>query len=455
MLLLVGIALAAPLPPDEDIAPAAFSAGAPAPAGEEPWWPLLGDPHLDEVVALARRDSPDVLAASARADQARAATWSAGSALLPSVSLDASTSTAPTESMGFQFGGTGGTGGGPNTYTTGSAMVNSRLGLDLFGRSALGLRSARLEARAAEGDLAAVHLTLAQRVAATYLDLVAAQERVGVATEQITAQEGLLELVELRHARGEATAVEVLQQRQQLSGTRAQLPVWRSQVRSGRWTLAAAVGRSSPDGLVVSDTLPELPPLPPVGRPIDLATHRPDVRAAGERLAAARARSRQALAALAPTLGLSGRAGWQFIHREETETQETWSVGTSASVPLFQGGAGWASVRRARATESAALQTWRAALLDAVRDVEGALARGDEAAQRLDAARTQEHDAALALDEARLRWAEGAATYTTVYTALSAWQQAQLGRIDAHRSALAERAALHTALGGPWTELIE
>ncbi len=432
----------------------AFSAGVPDPVSAEPWWRAEEDEALVALLEEGIAENHDLRAAWERVVQARARVQRAGSPLYPALSFDGSASVAPAESLGFMFGAGGlASAGGeaPETYTSTTATLNARWQLDVWGRQVLQRRATLLEAAAASGDRKAQALALASRLAAAYYDLVAAVARVAIVERQIASNQSLLELTELRFRQGAATALDVLQQRQQLAATSTLLPQARLLLRTGEQQLALMLGRDPASShFDVAGALPEWDGEPAVGRPEALLDNRPDLRAALARYQAARSRARSANRAVMPALSVSGKAGNQALYLTEWNSQWYWSAGATLSVPLFNGGSQAAAIREARSAERAAYHALYQAYLGAVREVEQALVQEAEMRAQVRAYRDQLDAARQALEESRSRYVAGLTNYQSVLTATNALQQAELNELQAHRQLVGARILLHTALGGPW-----
>ena len=438
------------LPSDD----AGFAGATAAPRGAGAWWEDLGDDALVALVEEALTQNSDASAAWQRVVQADALSAQVRAGLLPAVSLDGAATVAPTDALGFGFGlgGAASATTDSDTYTSGSVGLNASLGVDLWTRTYRSWRATRHDVAAARGDRDAALLALATRVVGAAFDVRAARARVAVVEESVATSRDLLALTELRYQGGDATGLSVLQQRAQLAATEAQLPSARLADRLAGQQLAVLLGRDPSDPLPeLSASLPDLPPAPGLGAPSELLGARPDLRAASERLEAARLRRQSATLGLLPTLGVSASYGEQFFGTDELSWQDTWSVGASASLPVFNGGAKWAAIREATAAERAAGDTLDAAVRGAWAEVEGAIAREDAVVATLVALRVQQEAATAALGEARARYEGGLATYVELLTALGSAQSADLSVINAQRDALDARVGLLDALGGVWS----
>jgi NodT family efflux transporter outer membrane factor (OMF) lipoprotein len=439
---------------------AAFTRGDPGPVSDRPWWETLDDPALRGLLGEALAENADLQVAWHQLEQARAGRLTGYSPLLPQASFDTSVTAAPLDTLGFQFGGLP-TGGNTeyDVYYTGSAMLNASLGVDLWGRSFLGGRAASYDALASEGNLEARRAQVASSLAAAWYDVVTGRQRVAIVQAQLANSRALLELVELRYEGGESTGLDVLQQRQQLAATEAQLPATELALESAVQRLAVLLGQSPAamsTALPGDSELPALPAAPAVGAPSDLLENRPDLRAAMAGAEASRARRKAAGRASLPTLSLSAQTGWQGNLRldgtDEWNTTENWGATAAVSVPLFRGLSTTGAYMQSTAGEAASLQSLRASALAAVQDVEGALLQEARLTTQLDAHRAAAEAARLTFEASRERYVEGLTTYVTVLNALNSAQSAELTALNTHRDLLGARIQLYTALGGGWTK---
>jgi multidrug efflux system outer membrane protein len=446
--------------------------------GEQGWWLRWNDPVLVQLVEEALTSNHDMAAAIARLEVAEAQVRRAAAPLWPTLSFDGAVNAQPLDSLGFQFkelfgmgqpagGGGGVTVGGapsgpelPEVLWNTSAMFNLRYPVDLWGRTVLTYRASQALREAALGDRDAFAAALTIQVGTAYADMAAAQQQIVVIEEQIELNRSLLELIQLRYEQGQATGAEVLQQRQQLAAAEALLPQARAVGRMARQRLNVLRGQrpneTDPVGVREAGTrlldLSRLPPLPGTGRPAQLLNHRPDLRAAQARLVAAERQVRAARRAALPTLALSAQAGGQGFRANEFRHQGLWGAGVSLSVPLFQGLSEYAAIREARAQVRAAEETLHQAALQAVAEVEGALASAQEQEEQRDAHQRMLEAAQQAFSVTRDSYAAGIGTYVSVLAALGARQQAELTMVQTRRAVVGARLQLWQALGGAWTQ---
>lgn len=464
---------------------------------ETPWWEAFGQSDLSGLIEEGLSGNRDLGAARDRIAMAKAMELTALSAILPTLSFDGNINAQPASLRFAGFTGGEAEDIDEGLYYMASAGFNAGLAIDLSGRNILGVQAAHKDAAASGDDADQAAVSLASRIAGAWMDVAVAASRQALIDTQLQAIRQVLEVVEIRLQRGEATAVDVLQQRQQLAATQAQLPLVRASKVLAEKQLAVLMGRTPdqvPDGLPTA--LPEVPPAPLTGSPRDLLEARPDLRAAESRLTSAWQRRMAAERAWVPSLRLSANAGWNFTNNagssafgggtsvldalaplepivqqfdptfegfgagEEPEPAGyqqwfSWSMGAQVSFPIFQGGRNIAALKQARAAERAAANQFSAAQLNALTAVEAALSTDREQRLRLDAVRDQAVAADSAFRAASARYADGIGDYLTVLTTLVTKQTADIQALQAHRDALGARIQLHEALGGPWTRTLD
>jgi NodT family efflux transporter outer membrane factor (OMF) lipoprotein len=477
-LALSGSALA--LPPAEDVArealgaaDAAFSEPSAGPPPSAPWWHSMNDDGLSAVLDQAMTSNHSVLAAWERVSATKAGAWQTGSALLPTATLSTGWTRNSTEPTVQQFlNQTASSNPGVpedvleeqildslgDSYDNANWRLSGAWTVDLFGVTTTGFLASRWDAKAMEGNRAAQSMAVAANVGASWYDLVAAHQRLAYVQDQVRVGEELLQLVTLRYEAGEATALDLLQQRQQLASIQASLPAAEAAIDRTGWRLAALLGenpsRFDAAGLSLPTVLPAPPAPPPTGTPADLLRRRPDLVSAVATAEAADRRRLSAWLGLAPTLQLNAFTGDQGqlfgADAEEYDWVGNWQIGATASLPLFNGGRKLAAAKGNSANARAAFHDLEQSTLNAVLDVEDARRVLRQRNEEL-AARTNQADAArLSFQDSRTRYAGGLTPYVNVMTALNTQQVAELSLIQARRDLLTAHISLHNALGAPW-----
>lgn len=409
------------------------------------WLHGFASQELDSLVALARDNSFDVVAAAARVRQADARARQAGAALLPQVDANGSAT---------QFAG--GAHGSTAHETDWSALLSASYEVDFWGKNRAAADSAKSLAAASRAQLATLRITLSASVATAYFQVLSLRERIALARQNLDAANGILQVTEARHAAGSVGAAELAAQRAAVANSELIIPQLEQQEAEARGALALLVGRA-PEGFTVAgnglSALTE-PPLA-AGVPSELLRRRPDLIASENNLQAAHADLIAARAALFPSLDLTASGGVQNPAVQAaviTLAGTGWSLTAGASLvqTLFDAGRRRAVIQEATARQEELVADYRAAILAALLDVENALSAIHYLDVQKQAQLRYADESERAFQGAQLRYREGAAEYLTVLesqrTLIAARDQQSLYKL-ARLNALI---GLCKALGGGW-----
>ena len=332
------------------------------------------------------------------------------------------------------------TGRDATSQTQFQASVPVAWEIDLWGRVGAQVEAAERDVLAGWLDVEGARLSLAGQLVDLWWQRGAALERRRLLDEQEETARVLLDLVTHRLRMGSATLLDLTQQRQQLEAIEAQrvrvdlavtLLEQRLALLQGRVPGSVALPPAGPwdiDALWQAEDLPAL-----------LLDARPDVRAARLRAEAADARVRVAMAARLPALRLSASVSLQAQSLGELVDFVFWSVASSLSGPLFDGGRRRAEVERQEALLREALLQWGGVFLAAVAEVEGALAEERDIERLLASVYLQRADAELALDLARAQWRAGLLDFLRVLSAQQALQALDQSLLDLLRDQRLQR----------------
>lgn len=427
--------------------PEAFAAaGEPEVVAPDDWWTSFGEPGLDRAVEEAFEANRGLRQAWARLAQAEAQSTVQGSFLYPEVNIDGS---AGRSKSLFAL--------------TGQSFFNNRyavgLGLswelDLWRKIANRAEAATLLSLASRDDAENTALLLSGSVTDAWFSIQAQGALLALLESQIESSRELLELTELRYARGVGTALQVFQQRLQFESVQAEVPDVRSRYETTLNQLAVLVG-TPPEmlddtGLAPGAVLPSLPPTPALPSPRELLERRPDLRASLARVAAADREAAAAVADMLPSIRISLNGGFQSIKADSLFDDTVWSIAGNLVQPFFDAGRRGAEVDRRDAILKERLEAFSERFLVALREVEDALVRERNQIDLLQQVLGQLETAGAALDESELLFVNGQTEYLDVITALQTLQRLQRQEVAVRQALLANRAALHLALGGDWT----
>lgn len=413
------------------------------------WWKDFHCEDLDRLMGLALTQNFTVVQAEARMRQAEALAVQAGAVLWPELSGTGD------GSFTRQYTGTPATPEAGHTadiesYSLGGLAASYEL--DLWGR----VRSARNAAgrtyQASRQDLESAWMSVSAGIAEQWFQLQSARLQMDLLRRQLETNQKLVELLEMRHRNGQATALDVAQQRQTAAATESAIPPLESSICILSNQLNILAGQPLGSVTVPSaEEFRELPPLPDTGLPADLLTNRPDIRAEGLRLEAAGWDVAEARASRLPAVTLSGSAIYQSDAFADLFDNWLANLAAGFTAPIFDGGRRRAEVRRMEAAWDEQLSVYRETVLQAIADVENALVREDRQAAYLDTLRKELEFARTALKEAQTRYRNGSTDYLNVLAALTSVQGLEQNVISGQQQLFEERIGLYRALGGTWT----
>ena len=430
------------------------TAAAPAPgdpAALADWWQTLNDPILDQLVdqALARNKTAKqayatVVAARARRGIAKADFWP---------TLDASAGGSRTNSEArVSDPDIGLSGGSDEIYDAG---LDSFWELDLFGGKRRALEAANADLGASQADLRDVLVTLLGDVALSYVDVRTAQSRLTYAEKNLEAQRGTLDITRWRAEAGLATSLDLDQAQSAYQQIRAAIPSLQSSLVAAMNRLSVLTG-DAPGSLEA--TLAERKPIPvapleiAAGVPADVLRRRPDIRSAERRLAAQTAEVGVAVAALYPSLSLSGSITLQALSASDlADGIRSDRVGLSLNLPIFRGGALRQNVNVQNALVDQALASYEATVLAAYEEVENALTASTNEHLRHEALQLGVESARRASELALTQYNSGLVDFQTVLDADRQLIQLEDSLAVSDGEVTANLVRLYKALGGGWS----
>ena len=440
--------------------PAAYDHAAPARADNTDirrWWQAWHDPVLDQLIAEALTNSPDLAIARSRLKEAQATANLADADRGATIGLGVNAGHLDAD-LDNPLGGT------PlarsdkiNTHKTVLATnLSAKWEADLFGQKQSDADAARYAALASAEQTHAAQLQISAAVADAYLQARALEARQQLADANIATLEKLAHYVDARYRAGHTTAYEKTEAQSHLTAARAARSTLEAERAAQIRKIAVLLGKTPQGYHLPASTADALnhPPAAPSGQtPQGLIERRPDLRARAAEINARAAQVASAKADLYPrlTLNFLGQ-GMLNIDSHDTQKGLLDLLGASLQVPLFTNGRVQANIDAAAARLKTALLQYDQTLLQALADV-------DNAYQASDALASQTRLLAQARDEAEKQATDAEKLYRygnkTLADTLSARISANQNADNHLRSQLAHDQtliALYKALGGGWTE---
>jgi multidrug efflux system outer membrane protein len=411
------------------------------------WWRGFRSKELTEIIDEARAANLDIAAAVAQIEQADAQSRIAGAPLLPAVGLGGDATRA--RSSQSLSGGAG----GASEQNVLSASLTASYEIDFWGKNRAALRAAEESAVASRYNREVVSLATVVVTANTYFQVLAAQDRLRIARENVASATRILNLIKQQFSAGTASDLNVAQQESLVNSQRAAIPPLVQTLRQSEAVLALLLARP-PERIVIRGgsmrgiAIPRVTP----GLPSELIAQRPDIRLAEAQLASANANVYNARAQLLPSITLTGEGGYQSAILKTLLRPESafYTLTAGLTQPIFEGGKLLGNLDLQKGLQDQLLQNYRKAVVSGFTDVDKALIAVRETAltERLQREVVNSSQRAFDLSDQQLR--AGTVNLITLLQVEQTLFQAQDALALARLARLQAIVSLYQALGGGW-----
>lgn len=413
------------------------------------WWRDFGDEQLNGLVALALQSNPSLKLAQARLARAQAVTEVADAAKLPQINGGIDLTRQKYTANGAVPAPLAG-----SIRESGTVQLSGSWELDFFGKYSAALESALGSVRAAQADTEAARVLLASNVARSYFQVARLNEQLQVAQRTLAQRQETLGLVKDRVNAGLDTQLELRQSEGGLPEARLQIESLQEQLTLARNALGALVGKPnealdlSPPALSAIKKIASVESIP-----ADLLGRRADIVAARWRVEAASNDVVNAKTQFYPNINLVAFAGFSSIglSRLLDAGSQQWGVGPALRLPIFDAGRLRANLRGKTSDLDTAVESYNAAVIDAVRDVADQVASSQAIRRQQIEQRAAQAAAEGAYDIAVQRYKAGLGNYLYVLTAETSVLNQRRQAVDLAARALDTQVGLVRALGGGYT----
>ena len=422
------------------------------------WWKMYNDPDLNRLEPLVVVSNQTLAADYAAYQQALEIVAETQGGLYPTVGLTGS-ATRSAQGNGSGSASTN-SGSGSYSFSSGGARTSGTFEgsvdwtPDIWGKIRREVQGYVAAAEVSQADLANATLSAQATLASDYVSLRAADSNISLLQQTVTAYQRSLQITENQYNAGVAAASDVLTARTQLEGAQAQL-INAGEVRAQyEHAIAVLTGHAPIDLTLPPGRLMTSIPIVPTGLPSTLLQRRPDIAAAERSMADQNAQIGVAEAAFYPTISLSALGGFSAnpINGLFSLSNSLWSLGTSASETLFQGGTRTATVRAAEFGYDQSVATYRQTVLSAFQNVEDDLSNLRILAEQAQSEQAAVTDATQAVQIALNEYEAGTQSYTTVVTAQATLLADQENALTVQQNRLLASIALIQDLGGGWQQ---
>ncbi len=415
-----------------------------APVAE--WWRDFGSDELNSLIALALKDNPSKKLAQARLARAQAVSEVANAASLPQINGALDVTRQRYTAHGAVPPPLAGA-----IRNNGALQLSATWELDFFGKNQAALNAALTAAQAAQADMETARILLASNVARAYFQLARVNDQLAVARRTLAQRGESLRLVGDRVRAGLDTQLEFRQSEGALPEARQQIEALQEQAEIAQHALAALTGQGNRAVVAGAPTLTGAKAFAmPTELPADLLGQRADVAAARLRVEAAGYDVINAKAQFYPNINLVAFAGLSSIGlgRLLNTGSEQWGVGPAVRLPIFDAGRLRANLRGKTADRDAAVESYNAAVLEAIHEVADQLSSSRSIGRQQAEQRDAQASAEAAYQIAVQRYQAGLGTYLNVLAAETAVLNQRRLAVDLAARALDTQVSLIRALGG-------
>ena len=424
-------------------------ASAPESIADTKWFDLFQDDTLKQLVTSSLEKNFDLRIAAERVLQARAQYGIVRGNLFPTLDGQAQFTATRNSSVGSsRFVPAGSKLSASYTQAT----IDLAWELDFWGRLRRLNESARAQYLASEEARNGVKLSLVGDVMNTYFALREQDLELQISRQTGDIAADNLRLINLRHDRGVANALEVHQAEQFLFTATGQVASAQRQIGQSEDAISLLLGNAPgevPRGKALDQIVP--PPQLPPGLPSSLLERRPDIREAEQNLIAANAQIGAARALLFPQISLTGLLGGQSraLSNLFTGPARMASIGPAALIPIFHAGLR-SGVQLTEAQQREALIAYEKTIYTALREVSDAFIVHDRTREQ----RLEQEKLVAALTQSvelsNLRYRGGLDSYLQVLDAERNLFGSQLTLAQLRLQELQSVVQVYRALGGGW-----
>ncbi len=414
---------------------------------EREYWKALGDAQLDRLIEQALAGAPNIRAADARIRQAAALVDAARGATRPRADVNLTTTYEQFPERWIIPPPLGGSWDTDNLWT-----LNASLDLDLWDKLGSAVHGATARHELAKIEGAAVRISLSASLARAWVELDRLYRQRDLLDRVLEARAALEKMQAQRVEAGLDADFDRTLQRQSIASLQGERTQLEEHIGLQRNLIAALAGQGPDWGakLDAPKLSERLDAVLPSTIPADLLGRRPDVAASRWRIEAAGYDVEVAEKQFYPDINLSAFLGLQSISLDQLFKSQSLTLGVTPALhlPIFDAGRLQANLEMKAADYDAAVETYNATLVDALRDV-------FDQARSLDSAQRQSADAARAMAAVRrnaglvdTRFGRGLVSKINLLLARLQVMAQQRVEIDLRARRLDAALSLERALGG-------
>ena len=412
------------------------------------WWKLFNSSELNSVVNKAIANNPTLQSSEDNLRQSQDNMRAGYGVFFPQIQADVATSrqrTAPQE-QGLQSGS--------KIFNLITLSGSVSYALDVFGGARRSVESLRAQADYLRYENVAAYLILSSNVVNTSIARSAYAAEICTTKQLINLEKEQLHLTKAQFRAGTSSYANVLSIESLIAANRALLAPLEQNSAQAEHLLATLEGEfpSQADLPDIDLTGFSLPINLPVSLPSDLVNQRPDILAAEAQMHVASAKIGVATALMFPSFSLNGTFGTSgsSFGTLTAASGKFWSIGPSATIPIFQGTTLWFGRKAAIDAYQQSRANYRQTVLSAFAQVADSLNALEHDAQALKAQVEARRASGEALKLLKANYRAGIVDYLAVLTADVQYHETTITYLQSVALRYQDTVALFVALGGGW-----
>jgi outer membrane protein, multidrug efflux system len=414
------------------------------------WWKQFHDETLTRFIDEALLANHDLSASRASVEAVLGQFDQAKSYLYPQINAGTSMSRKSVDNA--INGGNQLREGITSTYAGSLSLASYEV--DLFGKVRRANESARAALLSSEYAAQSLKLSIVSNVAASYMKLSSLQGQIDFAKQNVTLNEEIIKLNDLKYKHGVIPETVLLQSLSELQSAKATLSALEASKISEESNFNVLLGRH-PAKITLSPIATINLPNVPAGLPSDILNKRPDIAAAEQKLIASNAKIGVAKAAYFPSIKLTGMLGVQSLELSNfvSDPARIWELSPSISIPIFSAGRIAGEIKTAEAERNQSLAQYQKSIISAFNDTDNAIGQTYKAKEQSNYQEIRLQAIEKALQQSQLRYQVGTISYSDLLLVQQQWVQASMQYLTAKQNALISTVSLYKALGGGWSDV--
>ena len=413
------------------------------------WWKLFQSPELNALVNQAITNNPTLKASEASLLQSQDSMRAGYGVFFPQIQATTGVSrqrTAAPQGQGLQT----------NSRIFNLITLSSSVSyaLDVFGGARRSVESLRAQADYQRYENVAAYLMLSANVVNTSIARAAYAGEIDITQQLIKLEKEQLRLTQAQVHAGTSPYANVLGIQSLIAAQQASLAPLEQNLSQTQHLLATLEDEfpSQADLPDIDLNKLSLPIDLPVSLPSELVNQRPDILAAEAQMHVASAKIGVATALMFPSFSLDGTFGVSGSNfgNLTAASGKFWSIGPTATIPLFQGTTLWFGRRAAIDAYQQSRAYYRQTVLSAFAQVADSLKGLEHDAQGLQAQVEAKRAAEEELKLLQANYRAGLVDYLAVLTADIQFHETSIAYLQAVAQRYQDTVALFVALGGGW-----